>query len=170
MVLPVLSDGTFGFELPHPAPGAPEVIRGGQTPRVRKTRGATTVAAEHAQLGLRTAVSADVVRLRSRIVELAESDAIRFASASEQMDLLKELYQNITGSTLRSNWTTVFINETRHAFERLIAGAETLYAIAEEALARIDRYMDRCDRFYLGRGPREETVLDTMRNAAGTAE
>ena len=49
VVLPVLSDGTFGFELPHPAPGAPEVIRGGQTPRVRKTRGATTVAAEHAQ-------------------------------------------------------------------------------------------------------------------------
>jgi hypothetical protein len=49
VVLPVLADGTFGFELPHPAPGAPEVIRGGQTPRVRKTRGATTVAAEHAQ-------------------------------------------------------------------------------------------------------------------------
>ena len=28
VVLPILSDGTFGFELPHPAPGAPEVIRG----------------------------------------------------------------------------------------------------------------------------------------------
>eukprot|EP00964_Phaeocystis_antarctica_P063013 scaffold37788_cov69-Phaeocystis_antarctica.AAC.3 len=49
VVLPVLADSTFGFELPHPAPGAPEVIRGGQTPRVRKTRGATAVAAEHAQ-------------------------------------------------------------------------------------------------------------------------
>lgn len=64
--LPVLSDGTFGFELPQPAPGAPEVRVVSQTRQPRRTRGTVATAAEHAQqlldrLGWPTPVAAGEV-------------------------------------------------------------------------------------------------------------
>ena len=46
------------------------------------------------------------------------------------------------------------------AADQILDSAAALSAASESELSELERYLDLCDHFYLGKGPRDEVILD----------